>query len=56
MGFDEIRKSLYDRVLQLEQEKAFGEWLRDKMVEHQVEVYPDVLGSIDFEDLRQQED
>lgn len=56
MGFDEIRRSLYDRVLQLEQEKAFGDWLKDKMIDYRVEVYPDVLGSIDFEDLRQQED
>ena len=56
MGFDEIRKSLYDRVLEVEQEKAFGEWLEDKMVKYQVEVYPDVLGSINFEELRQQED
>jgi parvulin-like peptidyl-prolyl isomerase len=55
MGFEEVRDMLEQRVLQLEQDRIFGQWLRDKMQEYEVELYPDALGGIDFADLKEQD-
>jgi hypothetical protein len=54
MTLEEIKDDLSDRVLVLEQDKVFGEWLKSKMDEYKVEVYPDGLNSIDFEQLKAQ--
>ena len=56
MEVDEVRRTLSDRLLQVEQDQVFGEWLKERMVEYQVEIYPDALGEIDFDELREQED
>jgi parvulin-like peptidyl-prolyl isomerase len=56
MEFEEVKRSLSDRVLEMEQEMVFGEWLANKMAGLEVEIYPDALGAINFEELREQED
>ena len=55
MEFEEVRDMIGQRVLQMEQDQVFGEWLREKMEEYQVEIYPDALGRIDFAELKDQE-
>jgi parvulin-like peptidyl-prolyl isomerase len=55
MEFAEVKDMLGERVLQMEQERAFGEWLTQMMLDYNVEIYPDALGEIDFEELREQE-
>jgi parvulin-like peptidyl-prolyl isomerase len=55
LEFEEVKEMLGQRVLQLEQDRVFGQWLRDKMQEYEVELYPDALGGINFADLREQE-
>jgi parvulin-like peptidyl-prolyl isomerase len=55
MTFGEVRDSLEERMLQVEQDRAFGQWLRDRMEEYEVEIYPDALGGIDFSDLKERE-
>jgi peptidyl-prolyl cis-trans isomerase C len=54
MDYDEVKQMLGSRVLQMEQDRVFGEWLRQKMEEYKVEIYPDALGPIDFIDLKGQ--
>jgi peptidyl-prolyl cis-trans isomerase C len=56
LEFEEVRDVLAQRVLQTEQDKAFGKWLRGKMEELNVEIYPDVLGPIDFVEIKGRED
>ena len=53
MSLDEVKTMLHDRVLQLEQDRVFGEWLKERMTEYNVEIYPDVAGSIDFASLKE---
>ena len=53
MSLDEVKTMLHDRVLQLEQDRAFGEWLKERMTEYNVEIYPDVAGSVDFASLKE---
>ena len=55
MSFDEVEDMLGQRVVQLEQDKVFGEWLAAKMDEYKVEIYPDPLSKIDFAALKTQE-
>jgi parvulin-like peptidyl-prolyl isomerase len=55
MDFEEVRDMIGQRVLQLEQDRVFGEWLREKMEEYAVEIYPDALGRIDFSEIKDQE-
>lgn len=52
MALEEIQDLLGERVLQLEQDKVFGEWLRGKMEELKVEIYPDALNAVDFAKLK----
>jgi parvulin-like peptidyl-prolyl isomerase len=54
LSFDEVESMLGQRVLSMEQDKAFGEWLAKKMEEYNVEIYPGPLGEIDFDKLRSQ--
>jgi parvulin-like peptidyl-prolyl isomerase len=54
MLFDEIKEPLHERALQLEQDKKFSDWLKARMDEYKVEIFPDALGVINFEDLKQQ--
>jgi parvulin-like peptidyl-prolyl isomerase len=54
MEYNEVKDMLSQRVLQLEQDRTFGEWLRQKMEEYDVEIYPDGLGQIDFMELKAQ--
>jgi parvulin-like peptidyl-prolyl isomerase len=53
LDFEEIKSMLGERVLQLEQDKAFGAWLAARMGEYQVEIYPEPLSQIDFAALRE---
>jgi parvulin-like peptidyl-prolyl isomerase len=55
LSFDEVESMLGQRVVQLEQDKAFGDWLAQKMEEYKVEIYPDPLSRIDFAALKTQE-
>lgn len=55
MEFEEVKDLLAQRVLQIEQDKVFGEWLRDKMAEYDVEIFPHVLERIKFPQLKEQE-
>lgn len=55
MEFAEVRDMMGQRVLQLEQDRVFGQWLRDKMEEYGVEIYPDGLGGMDFSDLKERD-
>jgi len=52
LEFDEVKQMLGQRVVQMEQDQAFGTWLADKMTEYEVEIYPDPLSEIDFASLR----
>ena len=52
LEFDEIKDMLSQRVLQIEQDKVFSEWISAKMEEYSVEIYPDGLAEIDFLKLR----
>lgn len=54
MLFDEIKEPLHERALQLEQDKKFSDWLKARMDEYKVEIFPDALSVINFEDLKQQ--
>ncbi|MFH1313244.1 MAG: peptidylprolyl isomerase [Candidatus Eisenbacteria bacterium] len=56
LEFEEVREMLGQTMLQVEQDKAFGGWLREKMDELDVEIYPDALAQIKFVELRGQED
>ena len=53
MEFSEVKQMLGQRVVQLEQDQAFGAWLADKMTEYEVEIYPEPLSEIDFPSLRE---
>ena len=53
LEFNEIEQMLGQRVVQMEQDKAFGEWLTGKMEEYGVEIYPEPLAQIDFASLRE---
>jgi parvulin-like peptidyl-prolyl isomerase len=55
LDFAEVRDTLSERVLALDQDKAFGKWLREKMEDLNVEIYPDVLARIKFVELKGQE-
>ena len=50
----EVKDYLTGQVLQLEQDRAFGEWLKAKTEEYKVEVYPDGLNAVDFAQLKNQ--
>jgi parvulin-like peptidyl-prolyl isomerase len=52
LEFDEIKDMLMQRVLQIEQDRVFSEWITAKMEEYSVEIYPDGLAEIDFLKLR----
>jgi len=52
LALEEIQEELGRRVLMLEQDKVFGDWLKSKMDEYKVEIYPDGLNSIEFERLK----
>jgi parvulin-like peptidyl-prolyl isomerase len=52
LQFDEIKQMLGQRVVQFEQDKAFGTWLSGKMEEYGVEIYPEPLAQIDFSQLK----
>ncbi len=52
LGFNEIKQMLGQRVVQLEQDQAFGAWIAGKMTEYDVEIYPEPLSEIDFASLR----
>lgn len=54
MALSEIQEELSARVLAMEQDRVFGEWLTGKMAEYKVEVFPDVLSLIDFAALKSQ--
>jgi parvulin-like peptidyl-prolyl isomerase len=54
LALEEIQEELGRRVLMLEQDKVFGDWLKSKMDEYKVEIYPDGLNSIEFERLKGQ--
>lgn len=54
LALEEIKDELETRVLVLEQDKAFGDWLKSKMDEYKVEIYPDGLNSIEFQRLKAQ--
>ena len=56
LEFDEVKQALGERVLALEQDKAFGGWLTEKMEELAVEIYPDALAGIKFVELKGRED
>lgn len=53
LEFNEVKQMLGQRVVQLEQDQAFGGWLTGKMEEYGVEIYPDPLAQIDFASLRE---
>jgi parvulin-like peptidyl-prolyl isomerase len=55
LSFDEVESMLGQRVVQMEQDRVFGEWLTNKIDEYNVEIYPDPLSKIDFATLRTQE-
>ncbi|HVP56634.1 MAG TPA: peptidyl-prolyl cis-trans isomerase [bacterium] len=50
----EIKDYLSSQVLQMEQDKVFGDWLKAKTDEYKVEIYPDGLSAIDFDKLKTQ--
>jgi parvulin-like peptidyl-prolyl isomerase len=52
LEFAEVKEMLGQRVVQLEQDQAFGTWLADRMTEYEVEIYPEPLSEIDFASLR----
>jgi parvulin-like peptidyl-prolyl isomerase len=52
MALEEVRDLLGERVLQMEQDKVFSEWLQSKMEELKVEIYPDALNAVDFAKLK----
>jgi hypothetical protein len=54
LSLAEIQQDLSARVLAMEQDRVFGEWLTAKMAEFKVEVFPDVLSLIDFAALKSQ--
>jgi foldase protein PrsA len=54
LALEEIEEALSQRVLMLEQDKVFGEWLKSKMDEYKVEIYPDGLNTIQFDALKAQ--
>lgn len=56
MEFDEVKDMLQSRVLQLEQDSVFGDWLKEQMQEYKVEIYPDALASVDFSKLKERKD
>jgi peptidyl-prolyl cis-trans isomerase C len=52
MPLEDVQGLLGERVLQMEQDKVFAEWLRSKMEELKVEIYPDALNAVDFAKLK----
>lgn len=54
LPLEEVKDYLSGQVLQLEQDRAFGEWLKAKVDEYKVEIYPDGLNAIDFAQLKNQ--
>jgi peptidyl-prolyl cis-trans isomerase C len=52
LEFEEVREMLSQTMLQVEQDRTFGGWLREKMEELDVVIYPDVLAQIKFVELR----
>jgi parvulin-like peptidyl-prolyl isomerase len=53
LEFNEVKQMLGQRVVQIEQDEAFGEWLTGKMEEYGVEIYPEPLAQIDFASMYQ---
>ncbi len=56
LEFEEVKDMLENRVLQLEQDQVFGDWLKQRMQEYKVEVYPEAIASVDFARLKEQRD
>jgi parvulin-like peptidyl-prolyl isomerase len=54
LRLEEVKDYLSSQVLQLEQDKAFGEWLKAKTEEYKVEIYPEGLARVDFAQLKNQ--
>lgn len=54
MELAEVKDMLAPQVLQLEQDKTFGEWLKGRLEEYKVEIYPDGLNAVDFTPLKNQ--
>jgi peptidyl-prolyl cis-trans isomerase C len=55
LEFNEIKHMLGQRLAQIEQDSAFGEWLSAKMLDYDVRIYTEPLARMDFERLRTQE-
>jgi parvulin-like peptidyl-prolyl isomerase len=53
LTYDEVKQELSGDALRYEQDRVFGDWLSEKLVEYQVEIYPDELASIDFARLKE---
>jgi peptidyl-prolyl cis-trans isomerase C len=53
LTLDEVRTQLSEKALQYEQDKVFGQWLADKMEEYGVEVYPEALEAINWQELKE---
>ena len=51
LEFEEIEPTLSPRVLELERDKVFGEWISAKIEEMEVSLNPDALASVDFSSL-----
>jgi parvulin-like peptidyl-prolyl isomerase len=54
LRLDEVRDYLTSQVLAVEQDKAFGEWLKGKTDEYKVEIFPETLSRVDFTLLKNQ--
>lgn len=51
IGFEDIKAPLWDRVLEMEQDKAFAAWLSEKADAAGVSVNSDALAGVDFSSL-----
>ena len=50
----EVKDELMNRALAVEQGTVFDDWMKAKMEEEKVEIYPDGLNAIDFQVLKNQ--
>jgi peptidyl-prolyl cis-trans isomerase C len=50
----DVHKMLSSQILQTEQDGVFSQWLKSKMDEYKVEIYPDALEAVDFTQLKSQ--
>jgi parvulin-like peptidyl-prolyl isomerase len=51
LTFEEVSADLSEKAMVYEQDRVFGEWLMEKMVEYEVEIYPAGLKAIKFHKL-----